>query len=169
MTVRKPLSLALWGTLGIVGMLASTSASAETHTSAWPIELALLEGCSISATPMAFGLITGQTERPTTTAEIALQCNPNVNYEISIDNGLNPNGNGIRRMRNPDSGQHLRYRIYRNAGLTQRWETNANRRVSGNSGATGFTTHTAYGQIRNANAGNRTGAYFDTVTISVEF
>lgn len=168
MITRKSSLIAGWAIAGCAGIFASMPANAETHTFTWPIELTVLEGCVISATPMSFGLITGQVNRPTTTAEISLLCNPNINYEISIDNGLNANGN-TRRMRNPDNGQHLRYRIYRNAGLTQRWETNANRRVSGNSGATGFATHTAYGEIRNANAGARTGAYYDTVTVTVEF
>lgn len=168
MITRRFSLIAVSAILGVASFAASMPARAETQTFTWPVELTILEGCAISATPMNFGLITGQVNRPTTTAQISLLCNPNINYEISIDNGLNANGN-TRRMRNPDNGRHLRYRIYSNAGLTQRWDNRANRRVGGNSGATGFTSHTAYGEIRNANAGARTGAYYDTVTVTVEF
>ncbi len=119
MITRRFSLIARWAILGCAGIFVSTPAHAETHTFTWPIELTVLEGCAISATPMSFGLITGQVNRPTTTAQISLLCNPNINYEISIDNGLNANGN-TRRMRNPDNGRHLRYRIYSNAGLTQR-------------------------------------------------
>lgn len=157
--------------LGIAGLLAATlavPAHADTYTYTLDSEITILEGCTIIAAPMAFGIITGTTVQPTTTAEIYLQCNPNVDYEIAIDNGQNANGFN-RRMRNPVDGRFLRYRIYRNAGLTQRWDSRNNRRVVGNSGPTGLVSHTAYGEIRNANFANHAGAYYDTVTVSVEF
>ena len=108
--------------------------------------------------------------RPTTTATISLLCNPNTDYEISIDAGLHTAGARRRRMYNPTTNRYMRYNIYRNANFTGQWDTRNNRTVSGNSGATGIANHTAYGQIRNlAPAAAGAGVFADTVTVTVEF
>ena len=81
-----------------------------------------------------------------------------------------PRGARNRRMYNPTTNRYMRYNIYRNANFTGTWDTRNNRTVTGNSGATGIASHTAYGQIRNlapANAG--AGIFADTVTVTVEF
>ncbi|MGB7373535.1 Csu type fimbrial protein [Pontixanthobacter sp.] len=153
---------------GLMAAAMAVPAHAETDTYVLGSEITILNGCTIMAAPMAFGVITGTAVQPTTTAEIYLQCNPNVDYEIAIDNGQNANRFN-RRMRNPVDGRFLRYKIYQDAAMTQLWDSRNRRRVVGNSGATGIVSHTAYGEIRNPNFASRAGGYYDTVTVSVEF
>lgn len=165
----KPASTRLIA-IGFVSLSAAAPAWAETETQQMPVEATVINGCQVSATTMNFGSLFGLTGRPTTTSTISLLCNPNTDYEISIDAGLYPRGARNRRMYNPTTNRYMRYNIYRNANFTGTWDTRNNRTVTGNSGATGIASHTAYGQIRNlapANAG--AGIFADTVTVTVEF
>jgi len=165
----RPASIRLIA-IGFTSLMAATPAWAETDSQSMPIEATVVAGCQISATTMNFGNITGLTGRPTTTATISLLCNPNTDYEISIDAGLHPRGARNRRMYNPTTNRYMRYNIYRRANFTGVWDTRNNRKVTGNSGATGIASHTAYGQIRNlAAASAGAGVFADTVTVTVEF
>ncbi|WP_209349085.1 spore coat U domain-containing protein [Pontixanthobacter sp. CEM42] len=157
-------------TIGFASFSAAAPAWAQPVTEPMDVEATVVAGCQVSATTMNFGSLFGLTGRPTTTSTISLLCTPNTDYEISIDAGLHPAGTRRRRMYNPSTNRYMRYNIYRNANFTGQWDTRNNRKVSGNSGATGVASHTAYGQIRNlapANAG--AGVFADTVTVTIEF
>ena len=157
-------------TIGFASFSAATPAWADTFSETMDIEATVISGCQVSATTMNFGSLFGLTGRPTTTATISLLCNPNTDYEISIDAGLHPRGTRRRRMYNPTTNRYMRYNIYRNANFTGAWDTRNNRTVTGNSGPTGVASHTAYGQIRNlAPAAAGAGVFSDTVTVTVEF
>lgn len=156
--------------IGIACFSAAAPALAETTSEQMAIEATVISGCQVSATTMNFGSLIGLTGRPTTTATISLLCNPDTDYEISIDAGLHTQGARNRRMYNPTTNRYMRYNIYRDANLNSVWDTRNNRTVTGNSGATGLVSHTAYGEIRNLNAVSAGGGVFaDTVTITVEF
>ncbi|MDN3646901.1 spore coat U domain-containing protein [Pontixanthobacter aestiaquae] len=157
-------------TIGFASLSAVTPAWAQSATEPMDIEATVVAGCQISATTMNFGSLFGLTGRPTTTSTISLLCSPNTDYAISIDAGLYPSGARNRRMYNPSTNRYMRYNIYRNANFTGIWDTRNNRKVSGNSGATGVANHTAYGQIRNlAPADAGAGVFADTVTVTIEF
>ncbi|MFZ1744248.1 MAG: spore coat U domain-containing protein [Pontixanthobacter sp.] len=154
--------------VGFGSLCAATPACAQTDSINMPIQALVIDGCNVSATTMNFGSLLGATGSPQTTSQVTLLCNLNVAYEITIDMGQYAQG-ANRRMRNNLTGGYLRYRIYRNAGYSQRWETNQNRRVSGNSGASGIVSHTAYGQITNLAGLAAGGVYSDTVVVTVSF
>ena len=87
----KPASTRLIA-IGFVSLSAAAPAWAETETQQMPVEATVINGCQVSATTMNFGSLFGLTGRPTTTSTISLLCNPNTDYEISIDAGLSSQG-----------------------------------------------------------------------------
>ncbi len=128
------------------------------------------EGCSISATTMAFPITTpGAGGNTTATSTISLGCTPGVDYDVSIDTGLHPQGQ-TRRMFDPVLGTYLPYEIYTNSKMTAQWGDRPGiNTVSGRSGRTGEEILTAYGKIKSTTQTARHGKYSDYVVVTVNF
>lgn len=141
---------------------------AGTDTAEVAVSAEVITGCTVTASPMNFGSLIGVTGSARTSAAIRLRCSPNTTFGVEMDYGLNRQGNN-RRMRNPVGNQYLRYRIYADAAYTQQWDDRPHRQVSGNTGASGMVTLTAYGEIPTVSNLAASGVYSDTVVVTVQF
>jgi len=146
----------------------SVPAAAATDTEAMPVSAEVITGCTITASPMSFGSLMGVTGNARTTATIGLRCTPNTAYGVELDYGLNKQGQN-RRMFNPVGSRYLRYRVFADAAYSQQWDDRPRRQVSGNTGASGIVTLTAYGEIPSVTNLSASGTYSDTVVVTVEF
>lgn len=147
----------------------ATPAIAGTQASTLSIAAEVPNGCTVSASPMNFGMVTGTITAVRTTSQVQLDCAPRLDYVITLDRGLNAQGRQ-RRMANAAGTRFLRYNIYNDAGYSREWDDRGgSRRVSGNSGTTGHVSHTAYGEIPVLASLLAVGPYTDTVVVTVEF
>lgn len=157
-------SIALGGAMGVHAAYAGQKSSTMT------IGAEVTEGCSISATTMAFPITTpGAGGNTTATSTIALACTPGVDYDVSIDTGLHPQGQ-TRQMYDPALGTYLPYEIYTNSKMTAQWgDRQGINTVSGRSGRSGQEILTAYGKIKSTTQTARHGKYSDYVVVTVNF
>lgn len=161
MTLRQAIIV-----VGIVGATAPMVARAGSDSSVMAVSATVQDGCSITATTMAFPISTpGTSGNTTASAQVALNCTPLVSYDVGMNTGLHAQGN-TRRMYDT----YLPYEVYSNSKMTAQWgdRTGINT-VSGSSGQTGQVILTAYGKIKSTTQTTRAGMYSDYVVVTVNF
>ncbi len=126
-----------------------------------------LEGCSVSAPPLVFTVPLGTNGQIRSTTSVYISCTPRIDFAVGIDRGDNSLGVN-RRMRNTATPTYIRYEIYTDPTYRRVWSDHKNQMVAANSGASGRTTLTAYGEVKNLGAAP-SGSYIDTVTVTIDF
>lgn len=161
---RKTLTL-----IGLTLACAATSANAQSRRNASDIELAvsIVDGCTLSTTDVAFGLVIGTAGTVRAVGAVDVQCTANLDFTISMDRGVNNLG-ANRRMRNPTNGSFMRYALYSDSGYGRTWTDRRAGLVTGNSGATGYVTYPVYGELTFDGTAVQ-GRYEDTVTVTIDF
>lgn len=157
--------------LGIFVLTTPFSAKAQSravNTADIQMAVAITNGCTLVTDPLYFGLLIGTAGAARSSAGISVQCTTDVDFSITMDYGLHANGIN-RRMSNPTTGDHLRYRLYSDPGYSQRWSTKRRETVTGNSGPAGTVNYTVYGEIPSFDATVRGGVYSDEVTVTINF
>jgi spore coat protein U-like protein len=157
---------------GAVAVTAAAAQPALANQSSgdMPVTAIVVNNCTISASPMAFGTITDFDVADTdSTSTIALACTPNAAYEVQLNDGINADA-GQRRLANVTSTEFINYDIYSDLSRTSRWGDNLSvDTVSGVADAVGVATLTAYGRINQGETPVSAGAYSDLVTVTVNF
>lgn len=145
----------------------SGPAFAGTADSAIPVSAEVRHRCDVQATPLRFQIANvGTSGDSSATATILLRCTQFTLFDVTIDYGLNPNGQQ-RRMVN-ENGDFLSYNIYLNASRTRPWGT-GNQGVRFRATGPAEGTFNVYGHIPNVSTFNPTGVYRDTLTVNVDF
>lgn len=126
-----------------------------------------MQGCSVSAPPLVFSVPLGATGQIRSTTSVYISCTPRVDFAVGIDRGDNALGVN-RRMRNTATPNFIRYDIFADPAYRRIWSDHKNQMVAGNSGASGRTTLTAYGEVKSL-GGAPSGSYADTVTVTIDF
>lgn len=153
-----------------LGMLISGSAFAATQTTTMNVSATVGATCSISATPIDFGLYSGTLKNAN--GSITVNCTAGAPYSVGIDEGLNQAG-GFRNITNGTDS--IIYELYSDSGYASVWGDNGitggnypyGNAVAG-SGIGSDQTLTVYGEL-SAGPLVSTGSYTDTVNVIVEF
>lgn len=166
--------------LALPVMLMPTSAQVFAAEISQPMEVRveITTSCQIDtdSVDLAFGTHTNF-GRPTTepieqTAEFKFTCNDGTAWNVTAGDGLYPEGE-VRHMRHDSNGNSLAYELYSDSGHnTQFPRTPVEALASSNTNGVGTgeqATVTLYGKVpANTNLGP-TGAYHDTVVLSLNF
>lgn len=161
--------------LALFALLAagSTAAAAATVTTTFTVSATVLSSCLVSATNLAFGSYDpGAATDNDATSIVTVTCTLLVPYHIQLNEGLNSVGSSVtaRRMKGPGASDYLNYALYRDAGRTLNWgKTDDIDTVNGvGAGILLPADHTVYGRITK-NQDVNTGAYSDTITVTVSY
>ena len=150
--------------------LSASPAFAATDTDDMLVTATVIDNCTVTASPMAFGTLTtlGSADIDSS-ATIALACTPDAAYDVSLDLGLNA-GVGTQRelVNGADSTQRIPYDVYQDAARTAAWSSGAGNTVAGTATG-GVATLTAYGRIPSTATAVTAGSYSDSVTVTVTF
>ena len=148
--------------------LSASPAFAATDTDDMLVTATVIDSCTVTASPMAFGTLTTLgSANIDSSATIALACTPDAAYDVSLDSGLNAGGGSQRQLVNgADATQRIDYDVYSNAARTTAWNTTAT--VTGTATG-GVATLTAYGRIPASATAVTAGSYSDSVTVTVTF
>ncbi|PKB14026.1 spore coat protein U-like protein [Novosphingobium kunmingense] len=152
-----------------VATLAASPALAATASNTMPVSVNVINSCTVSATPMAFGTLTsiGGTDVDTT-ANVNLVCTIGATYDVSMDLGTHAAAGQRYLQSTTDATKTIPYGIFRDAGRLQAWGSTVGTTSTGTSLA-GLTTLTAFGRIPQSAASVPAGSYTDTVTVTVTF
>lgn len=152
--------------------VAATPALAGTATNTLPVEVNVINSCTISATPMNFGSPTSiGTANIDRTSTVSLVCTNGAAYDVAMDPGLNASGTQRRMSDGGGTPVYVPYAIYRDTSYTAaaEWTSGTGNTVSGTAGASGLVSLTAYGRIPATAPSVVAGTYRDTVTVTVTF
>jgi spore coat protein U-like protein len=141
--------------------------SGTTTTLPFQVRATVVNNCVINASGLAFGSSNLLTDNVRANASLAVQCTANNAYRIALNGGVNGSV-AERRMRNPASGETVRYLISATAdGATWGDGTAGTAMVTG-TGNGALQNLPLYGRVP-AQATPSPGDYKDTVTATVYF
>ena len=148
-------------------LISSKNCFAPPVTTSFNVSATVLDGCTVGATDMAFGIYDNENALRTTNT-ISVTCNNETPYNILLNSGLHPGGNGFTR--NLANGENLLpYNIYQKPTYTTIWGDG----TGGSSGMNGLVAngalqeYTAYGQIPPIENAPAVGQYADQITVTV--
>ncbi|WP_411884531.1 spore coat protein U domain-containing protein [Polaromonas sp. YR568] len=125
--------------------------------------------CRITlATDLDFGNTGALTVAREQTSTIMVRCPTGTTWRLGLSNGSNAVGT-VRRMRNA-AGNYVTYELYRDSVRTQRWGNAVGTDTSSGTGQGESTpvAQSVYGRVP-AQPGTRTGAYSDTITVTLTY
>lgn len=151
----------------------STTAGAATVTTTFTVSATVLSSCAVAATDLAFGSYDPNAATDNdATSTVTVTCTLLTPYHIQLNEGLNSVGSSVtaRRMKGPGASDYLNYALYRDAGHSLNWgKTDDTDTVNGTgAGILAPAAHTVYGRITK-NQDVNTGAYSDTITVTVSY
>lgn len=150
--------------------LSASPAFAATDTDDMLVTATVIDNCTVTASPMAFGTLTTLgSANIDTSAAITLACTPDAAYDVSLDLGVNAGVGSQRQLVNgADNTQRIDYDVYSDAARTTAWSSGAGATVAGTAAA-GVASLTAYGRIPSTASAVTSGTYSDSVTVTVTF
>lgn len=149
---------------------ASTPALAGTSTNSMPVSVNIINSCTISASPMAFGTLTAiGGANVDTTATVDLTCTTGAAYDVSMDFGVNATAGQRYLAGVANSANKIPYNVYTDAGRTAAWGNTSGVDTVAGTATTGSVSLTAYGRIPASAPSMPADAYLDTVTVTVNF
>jgi spore coat protein U-like protein len=151
--------------------LSASPARAATATANLTVTATVLSMCTIPTATLAFGNYDPSLGSAVdASVSVAVQCTYNSSYSINMSTGSNASG-AIRRMAGP-AGEFLTYELYSTAArdAASIWPTAAGPSYTAGTAGTGYTAapFTVYGRIPGGQI-VATGAYTDTVTMTINF
>ena len=157
--------------LAAVAAIASTPALAASTSNTMPVVVNVINSCTVSATPMDFGTLTGVGGvNVDSSSTVSLLCTQGAAYDVSMNLGVNAGAGTQRYLVNPlDATKKIPYNLFSNAGRTAAWGNTSGTNTVIGTATTGAVSLTAYGRIPSTATAVSAGDYNDTVTVSVNF
>jgi spore coat protein U-like protein len=146
-------------------------AFAQTDTDTFNVTANVSQNCSITTTPVAFGVydpvVANATAPLDGTGSVVVTCTKGAGTRIDLNNGGNFSG-GTRRM-TAGGGNFLTYQLYQNTGRTTAWGSGAaNGQTVGGAPSKAARTFTVFGRVP-AGQDVPAGSYTDTVVATIHF
>jgi spore coat protein U-like protein len=165
-----------WAITACIYASGSVSAQATTATSNLTVQITITASCTINAATLDFGSNPGTTlvaANIDASSTVSVTCTSGSPYSIGMDNGANASGTQ-RRMKT--GANFLNYNLYVDAGRTNAWTTAASNSTctTANSCALGTGNGSAqsvniYGRVPSIGTAPPTGAYSDTVLMTITY
>jgi len=167
--MRKKIATRLLPVFAVAAVLSAgngdTPALAATDTATLTVTASVAAVCNVQSATLAFGTYDPAAANLDATTTINLTCTPGTTYDIGLDGGGSGNV-AARQMAN--GGATLDYGMYQNAARTTIWGDIIGPDTVNGVGGGGVQSHTVFGRIPTGQF-VATGAYSDTVTITVTF
>lgn len=155
------LILALWGTASI----------AATTTTTFNVTATVVASCSTSASALGFGNVDPLSLASTAvdgTTSVSVTCSNSTAYNVGLDAGA-ATGATVTTRQMTSGANTMNYALFSNAGRTTNWgNTVATDTVAG-TGTGAAQSLTVYGRIASGQGTVPTGAYSDTITVTVTY
>jgi len=169
---QHPIAGAVAAALALGGGLVASNGYAATETASLAVSASITNACTISTTPLAFGLYVsgpGNVAKDGT-GTVTTTCTTGASNTVTLGQGANIAGGStdavpLRQM--ADGTNRLAYSLYQDAGRTTVWGNTTPTGVTG-TGTGSAVQLTVFGQIP-AGQSKPAGTYADTVVATVTF
>ena len=162
--------------LAVFGLMMAPSTQAATSTGSMTVTANIQAACTVSASPMAFGIVVPGTNKDTV-AVVSSNCTAGTAYTVDIGNGTNSistGGTGAQYRRQMAAGINLLpYVIYIDSTRATAIDSTAvalNNLLTTTVGDGLDKTTSIYGRVVGAESTvNTAGSYVDTVLLTIAF
>jgi len=157
--------------LGGLNLALAAPAIGQTDTDTFTVSANVSKNCSITTTPVAFGVYDPVVANATVpldgTGSVVVTCTKGAGTRIDLNDGGNSSG-GTRRMA-AGGGNFLTYQLYQDTGRTTAWGsgTGAGRTIAG-APSKAPQSFTVFGRVP-AGQDVSAGSYTDTVVATINF
>lgn len=156
-------------------LVAAGAAQAATRTTTFNVTANVLANCSVTANALDFGDYTPAAGALTGSSTVSVRCTKNTGYTVALNAGTTSGGSIAQRlMKHTSTTDTLQYNLYTTAALTTVFGDGTGGSVTSAGTGSGMGTATAitvYGSLPDsaANQAALTGAYSDTITVTVTY
>lgn len=153
----------------MLSLLAGNAHAADAVTT-FTVGATVTDGCSVSASDLAFGnidpLINATNATDATTA-IAVTCANGTVYDVALDAGTGSGTTTARAMTN--GAASLNYALYSDASRTANWGNTSGADTVSDTGTGATQTLTVYGRVLSGQQSAPVGTYADTITVTITY
>jgi len=142
---------------------------AGTTTTTFAVSATVINNCTVSATPLAYGNYDPTSASNTTgTNTITVTCTDADAYTIALNGGTTSGGTISQRKMTNGASNTLNYNIYQDSGHITLWGDGTTGTTENGTGSGAAQNYTAYGEITHAQTAPA-GSYTDTITTTISF
>jgi spore coat protein U-like protein len=150
----------------------SLAANAATSTGDFTVSTNVAAACDVSASPLTFADVNPLNSSATNaTSTVAVTCSNGTPYTIGLNAGGAAGATVNTRQMTGGAGgtDSLNYALYLDSNRSTNWDDIGGSGIVEATGTGGAQNQIVYGQIPGSQTGATTGAYSDTVTVSVSY
>ncbi|MBN1379587.1 MAG: spore coat U domain-containing protein [Gammaproteobacteria bacterium] len=149
----------------------SVAATAATTTTTFSVTATVIDSCSVSAATLAFGnidpIVLASTATDATTT-VTVTCSNGTTYDVGLDAGTGSGANTTTRVLTSGANT-MNYQMFSDGGRTTNWgDTVSTDTVAGTGNGAGQAL-TVYARVPSGQGTVVTGAYTDTITVTVTY
>ncbi|AHN73553.3 hypothetical protein DA70_03110 [Pandoraea pnomenusa] len=137
------------------------------------VQLTILPGCTIAATPMTFNAVQGSATGPVaSTSSLTVVCTASTGYNIGLNAGTVPNSTETNRLLAgtiTGNATTIPFGLYQDAAYATPWGNTQGSNTLSDSGSGVAKTYTVYGQATLSATMPEPDVYSSTVTATVYF
>ncbi|VVE61604.1 Spore coat U domain-containing protein [Pandoraea captiosa] len=168
--------LAFAAVVAVLGHHALSHAAVYSNGSATAqmrVQLTILPGCTIAATPMTFNAVQGSATGPVaSTSSLTVVCTASTGYNIGLNAGTVPNSTETNRLLAgtlTGNTTTIPFGLFQDASYATPWGNTQGSNTLGDSGTGVVKTYTVYGQATLSATMPAPDVYSSTVTATVYF
>jgi len=155
-------------------VLAATAGPAlgATATTTMSVSATVANTCVVTASPLAFGTVTGLLSGSTVTATttLAVTCTNGTAYNVGLGPGQGSSATvSARKMTLTGGTKTLTYSVYQDSSHSQVWGNTVGTDTVSGTGTGLAQTLNVYGQIASGQSTVAVGSYTDTVNVTVTY
>lgn len=155
------LILTLWG----------TASFAATTTTTFGVSATVVDSCAVSATALGFGNVDPVSLASTAvdaTTTVDVTCANGTTYDVGLDAGT-ATGATVTTRQMTSGANTMNYALYSDSGRTTNWGNTVGTDTVAGTGDGTAQSLTVYGRIASGQGTVPTGAYSDTITVTVTY
>ncbi|WP_240222455.1 spore coat U domain-containing protein [Rheinheimera hassiensis] len=165
--ILKSKTASAWSKTALVVLMLSPLAYADTVTTTFNVSANVVDDCQVSATNIDFGDYRAVTAADLdANSAVAVRCTLATAYEIGLDQGLG--GVSVNDRKMLQGANELSYQLFRDPARTQNWGNTPTTDTVAGTGTGNSQNFQVYARIP-SNQNVATGAYTDTITVTVTF
>ena len=164
MKLSNFVKLALPSAVLALGFISTPASATSPATGTMTVSASVQTSCSVTATPLAFGVYTGTVV--TSTSNITVLCNTDDLVTISLSDSTT--SGGAYQMNDVTSSNSLNYKLFQDSAYTTLWGSNTTAMAGVSISGTISKSFPVYGQIP-SNQNSPAESYTDTITVTVSY
>lgn len=150
--------------------LVSFGANAVTKTADLAVSATVIESCEVTTAAVAFGNYDASSGTAVdNTGSVDVICSSGTTYDIGLGVGTGTGATVSTRQMGDGATGVLNYSLYLDSGRLTNWDNTGGLGVVSGTGTGSSQSHTVYGRIPADQAAAPSGAYSDTVVVTVSY